>query len=200
MLEYIVSLESESIYSEKNSLFKALSVPALNIVDIKSIHNKLKNNYSDANHICYAYRMKINNRLDEFSTDGGEPKGSAGIPILNTLKRKNLVNTVIFVMRYFGGTKLGISGLINAYGKASSMTIEKNILHPWILKSKLLINYKYEIHNRVNYIFKEYKINILKTEFKILIKAKIEVESSKVDIFINELFQISNGDLEIQIL
>ena len=137
MLEYIVSLESKAIYSEKNHYLKLYWLPPFNIEDIKSKHNQLKNNFLDANHICYAYRIKIDNRLDEFSTDGGEPKGSSGVPILNTLKHNSLVNSVIFVIRYFGGTKLGISALINAYEKAF-FTIIKKYSAPLVIKIKAI--------------------------------------------------------------
>ena len=119
MQELTLSSQSEGKYSEKGSTFTALTLPVASLGQVKYELNNLREQYPDANHICYGYRIKEGDRVDEFATDAGEPKGSSGIPILNVLKRNQLVNVVIFVIRYFGGSKLGIPGLIHAYGTAA---------------------------------------------------------------------------------
>ena len=98
----------------------------------------MKEDCPDASHICYAYRIKLGHRLDEFASDSGEPKGSAGQPILNALKRQNLINTGIFVIRYSGGTKLGIIGFIHAYGVAAVNAIKNARMKPWIEKKTII--------------------------------------------------------------
>ena len=196
MSQNILQLGSEAKYTTKGSIFISFSAPISNIYDFKIKHDELKNKYKDANHICYAYRIKIDNRLDEFSSDDGEPKGSSGKPILNTLKRERLINSAIYVIRYFGGSKLGISGLINAYGTVAKYAIENSIIEPWVLKKELLITYQYEIQNKVEHIFKEFGIIIINSKFGSDIKIKLEVENSKIDMFIKKLVNISNGSIK----
>ena len=125
MEEVTLSSKSEGRYNEKGSTYSALAIPVSDVAEVKTNLHQLKKQFPDASHICYGYRVKENDRLDEFATDAGEPKGSSGIPILNVLKRKHLVNVVIFVIRYFGGSKLGIPGLINAYGTAAEKKLSK---------------------------------------------------------------------------
>ena len=114
MPEFILAKPTTGEYKEKGSSFHAVSERVSSVKHIKSILLTLKEQFSDASHICYAYRIKQGKSLDEFASDAGEPNGSAGIPILNVLKRNQIVNTVIFFIRYFGGTKLGVPGLIHA--------------------------------------------------------------------------------------
>ena len=128
MLEYTFSLLSLGEFKEKSSSFYSVAQPVASINDFKSKLSNVKGEYPDASHVCYAYRIKMGDRLDEYYSDAGEPKGSAGKPILNTLKRNKLINSVIFVIRYFGGTKLGIPGLIHAYGTAAQEVIGNAII------------------------------------------------------------------------
>ena len=114
MLHFTLSTLSRGDYCEKGSKFHAFAIPAIGEEDIKRAQKYLKDTYPDARHICTAYRIMAGEQIKEFAGDDGEPRGSAGTPILNVLKRQELVNSAIFVVRYFGATKLGIPGLINA--------------------------------------------------------------------------------------
>lgn len=107
----------------KGSIFICNLINLDKAEDIKSIINKISDEYKDATHNCYAYRIGINNIM-EYSSDDGEPSGSAGKPILNTLKKNNLTNIISIVTRYFGGSKLGIRGLIDAYSESTENTIK----------------------------------------------------------------------------
>ena len=124
MPEFILAKPTTGEYKEKGSSFHAVSEPASSADHVKSILLTLKEQFSDASHICYAYRIKQGKSLDEFASDAGEPNGSAGMPILNVLKRNQIVNAVIFVIRYFGGTKSGIPSLIYAYGTATEYAMK----------------------------------------------------------------------------
>mgnify|MGYP001256067422 CR=1 FL=1 len=197
MLQNILNLESESNYSIKGSTFKSFAIPISNILDFRAKHHELKKKYKDANHICYAYRIQLKDRIDEFSSDDGEPKGSSGPPILNILKKQKLINSAIYVIRYFGGTKLGISGLISAYGISAQSSLENSSIIPFILKKEMTITYQYAIQNKIDYIFKEFKINILKSEFGIDIKIKFEIEESKADRLIKKLVNVTNDSIKI---
>ena len=99
MPDYTLSKISTGDYKEKSSSFHAVAEPSSLINHVKFRLLGLNEEFSDSSHICYAYRIKQSGRLDEFASDSGEPKGSAGIHILNTLKRKQMVNSVIYVIR-----------------------------------------------------------------------------------------------------
>ena len=136
--------------------------------------------------------------MDEFSTDDGEPNGSAGQPILNALKRNHLVNTVIFVIRYFGGSKLGIPGLIHAYGKSAECAIEAGKLKKWFFCQQLSIRYSYDIQNKVDGVLQQFNVNILKAEFGETIKLDLEIEVEKTDELSQQLCEISNGKINVK--
>ena len=161
MQELTLSSRSEGKYSEKGTTFTALTLPVASLSLVKNELNNLREHYPDANHICYGYRIKEGDRVDEFATDAGEPKGSSGIPILNVLKRNQLVNVVIFVIRYFGGSKLGIPGLINAYGTAAERTIENTKVKKLVQLERISFIYNYDLQNKVDSILQEFKVNII---------------------------------------
>ena len=197
MQELTLSSKSEGRYNEKGSTFSALAIPVSDVAEVKTNLHQLKEQYPDANHICYGYRVKENDRLDEFSTDAGEPKGSSGIPILNVLKRKHLVNVVIFVIRYFGGSKLGIPGLINAYGSAAERAIEKGSIQIWIQLERISFNYSYDLQNKVDSVMQKFKVKIIKSDFGESIQVKLEVDVGKAEALAQELSEISNGAIKV---
>ena len=198
MEEVTLSSKSEGRYNEKGSTFSALAIPVSDVAEVKTNLHQLKEQFPDASHICYGYRVKENDRLDEFATDAGEPKGSSGIPILNVLKRKHLVNVVIFVIRYFGGSKLGIPGLINAYGTAAENAINAGKLKTWVLYQQIFICYNYDLQKKVDSLLQQFTVNIIKIEFGESIKTNMEVEVEKTDALAQELNEISNGAIRIK--
>ena len=117
---------SEAILKEKGSKFIAFAYPIQNKEDVYEKLALLKKKHPKANHICTAFLL-IENKQEYFLTnDDGEPSNSAGMPILGQIRSHELHNTFIAVVRYFGGTKLGVGGLISAYKTAASMTIREN--------------------------------------------------------------------------
>ena len=197
MTEYSLWSASVGSYSEKGSRFIARSFTVRSANEIKSVLSRLKEEFQDASHICYAYRIKKEINLDEFSSDSGEPKGSAGIPILNVLKRRNLVNSAIFVIRYFGGTKLGIPGLVHAYGAAAEDAVEHAKLKPWVQLCSLLLIYNYEVQKKVESVQNKYDANIIQQNFAGSVETIIEVRESICEEFIMQLEQITNGTIQI---
>ena len=198
MPKYTFSTSSTGDYKEKGSSFHAIVEPSSSVDYIKSKLLKLKEQYANASHICYGYRIKQKGRLDEFSTDAGEPNGSAGQPILNVLKRNQLVNTAIFVIRYFGGTKLGIPGLIHAYGKAAELALEKAVIKKWVLLERISFSYNYDLQKKVDTILQKFEVNIINADFGESIKMDIEVEVVKMDDLSQHLSEISNGKINVK--
>lgn len=198
MPKYTFSTSSTGDYKEKGSSFHAIVEPSLSVDYIKSKLLKLKEHYPNAIHICYGYRIKQKGRLDEFSTDAGEPNGSAGQPILNVLKRNQLVNTAIFVIRYFGGTKLGIPGLIHAYGTAAERAIENGSVQIWVQLERISFNYSYDLQNKVDSVLQKFNVKIINTDFGESIQVNLEVEVEKTEELGQQLRELSNGSIIIK--
>ena len=137
-------------FKEKRSEFISFVEPVKSVEEVKRILQKYKKEFPDATHICYAYVLEDN----EFCSDAGEPKGSAGPPILNAIKKEQLVNLIVIVVRYFGGTKLGIRGLINAYSYAAQKVLELVEKIPYVPKKTITIEVPY---NKLNKFY--YKLN-----------------------------------------
>ena len=112
------------LYEEKKSKFYGYMLSCTNEQEIKSNLENLKKEHKKATHICYAYRLKT--PFAEKAVDDGEPSGTAGRPILNVLQKRDLPNVCVFIVRYFGGIKLGAGGLVRAYTKATSMTVRES--------------------------------------------------------------------------
>ena len=198
MEEVTLSSKSEGRYNEKGSTFSALAIPVSDVVEVKTNLHQLKEQFPDASHICYGYRIKERGRLDEFATDAGEPKGSSGLPILNVLKRNQIVDAVIFIVRYFGGSKLGIPGLINAYGTAAEKTIENAKVKKWVQLKRISFVYNYDLQNKVDSILQNFRVKIINTNFGASIQVNLKVEVEKTEALAQELSEISNGAIRIK--
>jgi len=189
----------------KGSLFKILSYETENLKNIKKILSKLEKNYSDSSHICYSYRICNIKQLDlfynpeiiEFSTDDGEPPGTAGKPILNILKKYNIINRTIFVIRYFGGIKLGIPGLIDAYKKSAELILKNLPKNKWILYKELKFEIDYNYLKVIKKIAQKYNGDIKKSEFSDNIKLKINFPLKNLEIIKNEVKEKGNGRIKL---
>ncbi|MHA7130776.1 IMPACT family protein [Algoriphagus namhaensis] len=127
--------ESYELFKDRNSKFLAHAFPVKNEEDIKERLAELRKKYYDARHHCYAYILGKDQELFR-AVDDGEPNHSAGDPILGQIRSAVLTNVLIVVIRYFGGTKLGVSGLIHAYKTAAKMAIEANtVVQEYLMKS-----------------------------------------------------------------
>ena len=198
MTEFTLTNPSIGEYKVQGSSFHAVSEMVSSANHIKSQLLKLKKQFPDASHISYAFRIKKDKSLDEFASDAGEPNGSAGIPILNVLKRNQIVNTVIFVIRYFGGTKLGIPGLIHAYSTSAEEAIKNARLRPWIEKQQLSITYPYQLEGVMRLIFlKKYQVEVIHENFGEKIDIQLDIDVTAVDEFIDSIRELSAGSTQI---
>ena len=155
---------AQGIYKEKGSKFMAFAYPAGSEDDIKANLDILKRQYHDARHHCYAWRLGA--EMKRFrSNDDGEPSGSAGPPILGQIRSKDLTNILLVVVRYFGGTLLGVGGLIQAYKSAAADALE----HATIVQEKVMsrweLNFGYPQLNTVMKLVKEYNLNLDEQQF-----------------------------------
>jgi len=140
----IIKQSTEATINVKGSKFIGYTFNVTNKNEIDAILHQMKKEHYKATHICYAYRIGKEN-ITEFSTDSGEPSGTAGKPILGAILRHNLTEILLAVVRYFGGTKLGVRGLIDAYSETAECAIKS---------SKIISQDKYEkVKVELNYTF-----------------------------------------------
>ena len=183
-------------YKRRGSKFYSFSHPITNLDEYKHLISVYRSNYPNACHICNAYRLFIGSRLDEQSSDDGEPRGSSGQPILNQLKRNSLVNVATYVVRIFGGTLLGIPGLIESYSNAALISID-NVKHTsWNPTKNISIRLSYEQQGIIESIIKEFSGVIMKQNFSEDIYMDISVHEDKANLFINKIKEISSGKIK----
>src|SRR5690554_2132633 len=145
--------QSQGLYKEKGSKFLAFAYPVDNEEEIKEILETLKKQYHDARHHCYAYILGKDGQNFR-ANDDGEPGHSAGDPILGQIRSNNLTNTLIVVVRYFGGTKLGVGGLVTAYKTAATEAILANEIITETVTLKVNFQFDYIDMNEVMRIIK----------------------------------------------
>ena len=200
---YVLSGDKNDEFKIKGSLFKAYSFKVNDIISIKDKLSILNDNFLNASHICYAYRICNINNLDlfnnpeiiEFYADDGEPSGTAGKPILNVLKKNKIINNVIFVIRYFGGTKLGINGLIDSYRYAAELVIKNVTYQDWILFKPIKLKLDYNQYKLVNSIIDQYNGIILKDDFSESILLDIEIPIKEIIQFKKKIIEKSSGTI-----
>lgn len=155
-----------------------------------------------ANHNCWGYKVNNgvnNNTVEIFSSDDGEPSGTAGKPIIGAIEKNEITNTVIVVSRYFGGHKLGIRGLIDAYSQSALLTITSSGLYAYSLFEKIDITCGYSEWPRIQYEIEKFDINYKnsKIDFTERVRLSVIVESNKMDQFLSILKAYKANRLEL---
>ena len=165
MAEYLtIQGPGEAVYREKMSRFMAFAVPVNSVEEARGEITRFTNRYHDARHVCWAYMVGAD-RLTYLSTDNGEPSGTAGKPILGQINSFNITNVLVVVVRYFGGIKLGTSGLIVAYRQAAREAIEAaGVVTAHEMASARVI-FAYPAMNDVMKLIKSDSIRISEQEF-----------------------------------
>jgi uncharacterized YigZ family protein len=153
----------EGIFRDRGSKFLGYAYPIISDQDIKEIVAKLKQEHTKANHYCWAIRWSTDRSVFRLNDDG-EPSGTAGRPILNTLLSRNLTNVAVVVVRYFGGTLLGVPGLINAYRTAAEFALNETKVIEKTVNDVYTISFDYLQMNEIMRIVKEYNVEIVKQQ------------------------------------
>ena len=175
-----ITNNSKGIYKAKGSKFIAYAIIVKSEEQVLDEINKIKKLDKNANHYCYAYIIKPDKSIEKVNDDG-EPKNSAGKPILGQIKSRELTNCLIVVVRYFGGTKLGIPGLIKAYKNAALEAIQNNKIECIDITEMYSLKFSYEELNLVMNILKNYNANIInhKNDMISEIECSITLKNSK---------------------
>ncbi len=162
---------SEGLYSEKGSKFIGVALPCSDADEAKKIIELLRKEHPKAGHFCYAYRFGITG-TEYRANDDGEPSNSAGPPILGQLQSFELTNVLIVVLRYYGGTKLGVGGLINAYRTGSKEAILSGKIIEREVFEWITINFEYADMPSVMNLIKKHRLEMVEHEFEISCRIK----------------------------
>ncbi|MCX6230210.1 MAG: YigZ family protein [Bacteroidetes bacterium] len=175
-----IKLRSEGIYKEKGSKFIAIALPVCSENDVKEALALLRKEFYDARHHCYAYILGFDKSAYRINDDG-EPSGTAGRPIHGQLMSKDLTNTLVVVVRYFGGTKLGVSGLINAYKTATKEALESAEIIEKIVCDIYEISFDYLQMNDVMKLLKDENLHQFEQAFETACSLKFTVRKNNSD-------------------
>lgn len=185
----------EGLYKEKGSRFIAFAYPVATTDEIKALVDAKKKQYHDARHVCYAYR--INPTKIEFrGNDDGEPSGTAGRPMLGCLQSQELVNVLLIVVRYFGGIKLGTSGLINAYKVASDDALMHCEVEERTIDAIFNIRFDYLYLNDVMRITKDMKPTVLSQNFDLDCQMVLQIRMQQADSLRERLEKVQTLKIE----
>jgi len=190
----IISPSEEVLFKDKNSKFFGYAFPVTTIDDVKNNIEILKKQHHSARHWCYAYQLGTE-KTTYRANDDGEPSNSAGQPIYGQIQSFNVTNILIVVVRYFGGVKLGVGGLINAYRTSAQFALENATIIEKTINKEYLITFDYKNMNKVMRIIKEKQIKIVNQ--KLELNCQIHISIRKKDS--QAIFELFGHQYEISI-
>ncbi len=191
-----ISQPAESLYKEKSSKFLIYAYPVVSEEQIREHLDVLHKEHYNATHHCYAWRLGF--RGEKFrANDDGEPSSTAGKPILGQLLSADVTNCLIVVVRYFGGTKLGVSGLIEAYRDSAALVLDEADVVELTIDTTVKIDFSYIAMNAVMRIVKDEQPRIVEQCFDNLCTMKLKIRESKAEILISKLNKVEGCILDI---
>ena len=175
-----IKSRSEAVFRDRGSRFIAIAEHVEQVEDVNQFLDELKKLHPTARHVCYAYR--INPESEQWrANDDGEPSGSAGKPILNQLRSMMLFNTVVAVIRYFGGTLLGVPGLINAYKESTRMALQEAEIVEEEISRLIIIKIPHEQSGNLSNLLKRFHLKYRIKPDGALLQVEINVPLHELD-------------------
>lgn len=193
-IEQIYSAE----YKDKGSRFLAFAYPIQSVDEVKEIQDSLKKEHFKAVHVCYAYRLGFDGQQYR-ANDDGEPSGSAGLPILGQIDSYELTNVSIMVVRYFGGTLLGVPGLVKAYKTVSKEVLSQAHIIKKNICRKVIIRFEYPNMNEVMRVIQQTGSEIIKQNLQLSCELIVNIPLAEYNNFLThfkEHFSVKIGDYE----
>lgn len=188
----ILKPSNETLLKEKNSKFFSYAIPVKTEEDVKEHLEAIKKRHHSARHWCYAYQIGTET-IAYRANDDGEPNNSAGMPIYGQIQSFNVTNVLIVVVRYFGGVKLGVGGLISAYRTSAQLSLQASKIVERTINIDYLIIYDYKNMNKVMRIIKEKNINITNQKLELRCELTISVRKKNAEAIFNSfstLFEV----------
>ncbi|EKT4509560.1 YigZ family protein [Flavobacterium psychrophilum] len=185
---------TEVLYKEKNSKFFGYTFPITSEEDVKRHIENLKKQHFSARHWCYAYQIGTD-KIQYRANDDGEPNNSAGMPIYGQIQSYNVTNILVVVVRYFGGIKLGVGGLITAYKTTAQMALDESEIIEKTINIHFVVGFDYKNMNKVMRVIKEKNITIVSQKMEE--SCQIEIASRKKNA--SSIFDIFDQIFEVEI-
>jgi uncharacterized YigZ family protein len=180
--EYYYTIEKPSVaeFKDRGSKFIAHAFPIADVSEFKEHLATIKKEHPKATHHCFAYRLGLDGNNFRVSDDG-EPTGSAGRPILGQIDSRQLTNVLIIVIRYFGGTLLGVPGLINAYKTAAALALQVTPIVQKPVEVNYSLQFDYTLMNDVMTIVKQFSCTVLNQEIQLFCRMKIGIPKNRLE-------------------
>ncbi|WP_303804753.1 YigZ family protein [Ruminococcus flavefaciens] len=191
-----ISENAKASFIEKRSEFIGYISPVKTNDEAVAFINSIKAEHRKAKHNVYAYILREDN-ISRYSDDG-EPQGTAGVPVLDVLKKRGLTDVCVVVTRYFGGILLGGGGLVRAYSHAASLACDAAHIMDMCLCHRLKITADYGMYGKISYLLPNYDTITVDSDFGSDVTLEILVLSEKLDALKKELIEVTNGTAEIE--
>ena len=189
----IENASEEALFKDKNSKFYGYAFPVLNESDVKLAIDNLKKKHHTARHFCYAWQLGTET-IRFRANDDGEPNNSAGMPIYGQIQAFDVTNILIVSVRYFGGTKLGVGGLIQAYKNSAQITLEASIIIEKTIDVVYALYFEYDLMNKVMRVVKENNLKITHQKLELNCKFHVSVrkkEAKNIFEIFDNIFKLS---------
>ena len=193
---YTIERFATAEFKDRGSKFIAFAFPVQDVTDFKKRLQELKEEHPKAVHHCFGYRMGIDGSSFR-SSDDGEPSGSAGKPILGQIDSKQLTNIAVVVVRYFGGTLLGIPGLINAYKTTTSMALQTTPIIQKAVEINYRLQFDYTKMNEVMMIIKKYNCSVVHQQMELFCMMDIGIPKSNLDLVTIKFKEIRGLEIKL---
>ncbi|CAM1354923.1 MULTISPECIES: IMPACT family protein [Tenacibaculum] len=193
----ITKPSEETLFKDRNSKFFGYAFPVFNEDDVKKALEGLKKQHHSARHFCYAWQLGTE-KIRFRANDDGEPSNSAGQPIYGQIQAFDVTNVLIVSVRYFGGTKLGVGGLINAYRSSAQLALEASDIIEKTIDIHYKLTFGYDMMNKVQRIVKERSIEIINQKLELACEYTISVRKKEAQVVFNiftNLFKVEIKEL-----
>jgi len=194
--EFYYTIEKEAVaeFRDRGSRFIGYACPIKSVEEFRDRLNEIKKEHPRATHHCFAYRLGLDGNVFRVSDDG-EPSGSAGRPILGQIDSKELVNTLVVVVRYFGGTLLGVPGLINAYKSTAALALQMTPLAQKQVEKEYIVQFDYTQVGEIMAVVKQYNCRVVRQEMQLFCNMTIAIPKNRVMETVYKLQEIRNVEL-----
>jgi len=201
MIDSYLTIKDSTLHkiTRKKSRFIALLSPASSHEDVQQQMDAIRKSYHDATHHCYAFRLLIDDVVVESSSDDGEPSGAAGLPMLHQLAGKELCNILAVVVRYYGGTNLGVGGLVRAYSDAVSEALERAAIVMQTMMAHITIRFPAEVNSSVMSTAHRFSAQIENLIYEDPVRIEVALPPSQVEAFRTALTEATGARIKMEV-
>jgi uncharacterized YigZ family protein len=193
---YTIEKTATTEFKDRGSKFIAYACPVKSVEEFKEKLNDIKKEHPKATHHCFAYRIGLDGNTHRVSDDG-EPSGTAGRPILGQIDSRELINVLVVVVRYFGGTLLGVPGLINAYKSAAALALQMTPLVQKQVEKEFFVQFDYTQINDVMTLVKQYNCRVLQQEMQLFCNMRLGIPKNRVEEVSYKLKELRNVEIKM---